>query len=223
MNIFVEFIPLKKKDLKILLCSLFIHFEGFSWVLFSVDSANTVVVGPPLIQEMIEQFQLIRKRMKAAQDRQKSYADQRRRPLEFQVGDKVFLRVSPTRGVMRFGKKGKLSPRFIGPYEILERIGEVAYRLALPASIDRVHDVFHVSQLRQYIWDDSHVLQPEQLTLDDTLQYKETPIQILDKKTHDTRPGSVALVKVLWSNHVTEEATWEAQDAMRRDYPWLFA
>ena len=187
------------------------------------DSSDTVAVGPPLIQEMIEQVQLIRKRMRAAQDRQKSYADQRRRPLELRVGDKVFLRVSPTRGVMRFGKKGKLSPRYIGPYEILERIGEVAYRLALPASIERVHDVFHVSQLRQYIRDDSHVLQPEQLSLDDTLQYEETPVQILDRKTRDTRQGSVAIVKVLWSNHVTEEATWEAEDAMRRDYPWLFA
>ncbi|XP_057526398.1 uncharacterized protein LOC130805630 [Amaranthus tricolor] len=124
---------------------------------------------------------------------------------------------------MRFGKKGKLSPRFIGPYEILERIGEVAYRLALPVSINRVHDVFHVSQLRQYIRDDLHILQPEQLTLDDTLQYEENSIQILDRKMRDTRRGSVALVKVLWSNHVTEEATWEVEDAMRRDYPWLFS
>ncbi|XP_057533017.1 uncharacterized protein LOC130810910 [Amaranthus tricolor] len=123
---------------------------------------------------------------------------------------------------MRFGRKGKLSPRFIGSYEILERIGEVAYRHALPASIDRVHHVSHVSQLRQYIRDDSHILQVEQLTLDDTLQYEETPVQILDKKTRDSRRGSVALVKVLWSNHVTEEATWEAKDAMRRDYIWLF-
>ena len=86
--------------------------------------------------------------MKVAQDRQKSYADERRRPLEFQVGDKVFLRVSPARGVMGFGRKGKLSPKFIGSNQILEWIGEVAYRLALPASIDRMHDLFHVSQLR---------------------------------------------------------------------------
>ncbi|XP_057520893.1 uncharacterized protein LOC130801141 [Amaranthus tricolor] len=107
---------------------------------------------------------------------------------------------------MRFGKKGKLSPRFIRPYEILEFIGEVAYRLALLVFIDRVHGAFH----------------PKQLTLDDTLQYEETPIQILDRKMVDTCRGSVALVKVLWSNHVTEEATWEAEDAMKRDYPWLF-
>ncbi|XP_057550555.1 uncharacterized protein LOC130828607 [Amaranthus tricolor] len=125
--------------------------------------------------------------MKAAHDRQKSYVDQRRRPLEFQVGDKVFLRVSPTIGVMRFGRKVKLNPRFIGPYEILERI----------------------SELRHYIRDDTHVLQLEQLTMDDTLYYEETPVQILDRETRDARQGSVALVKVLWSNHVTEEATWE--------------
>ena len=132
---------------------------------------------------MIDQVCIIRQSMRAAKDRQNSYANQRRRPLDFQVGDKLFLRVFSTRSVMRFGKKDKLSPRFIGPYEILERIGEVAYQLALPPSIDCVHNVFHVSQFRQNLRDDSHVLELEQLTIDNTLRYKETSVQILDKKT----------------------------------------
>ena len=115
-----------------------------------------------------------------------------------------------------------MSPRFIGPYEILERVGEVTYRLALPPNIARAHDVFHVSQLRLYIRDDSHVLQPETLELDEDLHYAERPVQILDRKVRLTRHGETALLKVLWSNHTSEEATWEAEVAMRRDYPYLF-
>ncbi|KAL5538397.1 hypothetical protein UlMin_045742 [Ulmus minor] len=99
--------------------------------------------------------------METAQSRQKSYADKRRRPLEFQVGDSVFLKVAPMKGVMRFGKKGKLSLRFIGPFEILERIGKVAYKLALPPELSSVHNVFHVSMLKKYVSDSSHVLEHE--------------------------------------------------------------
>ncbi|XP_031108724.1 uncharacterized protein LOC116013216 [Ipomoea triloba] len=171
---------------------------------------------------MTEKVKLIRGRMKAAQDRQKSYADRRRQPVEFQEGDKVWLKISPTKGVMRFGKKGKSSPRYIGPYEILERIGKVAYRLALPAVMDRVHNVFHVSQLKKYVYDTSHVLQPEDVTLDENLSYEEKPVKILDTKTRDTRRKSIKLVKVLWSNHLVEEATWELEGEMRTRYPMLF-
>lgn len=142
--------------------------------------------------------------------------------MEFEPGEKVFLRVSPTKGVMRFGKKGKLSPKFIGPYEILERVGEVAYRLALPPELERVHKVVHISQLRRYISDPSHVLQLEILHLDDKLSYKEVPVEIPYTKVRKTRGGKTQLVKVLWSNHKTEEATWEAEKAMREKYPHLF-
>ncbi|XP_057533078.1 uncharacterized protein LOC130810976 [Amaranthus tricolor] len=107
--------------------------------------------------------------MKAAQDRQKSYADLRRKPLAFEVGDKVLLKVSPMKGVMRFGKKGKLSPKYIGPYEILERIGTVAYRSTLPPELSKVHDVFHVSQLRRYISDPSHVIPTESVEVEPNL------------------------------------------------------
>ena len=104
--------------------------------------------GPDLIQETTEKVGLIMKRLLTAQSRQKSYANKRRRPLEFEAGDHVFLKVMPKRGVVRFGKQGKLSPRFIGPFKVLERVGAIAYRLALPPSLSGVHEVFHVSMLR---------------------------------------------------------------------------
>ncbi|MEQ5167062.1 hypothetical protein ABN262_23300, partial [Citrobacter youngae] len=132
------------------------------------------------------------------------------------------LKVSPMKGVKRFGKKGKLSPRYIGPYEILERIGNLAYRLALPMEFSRVHNVFHVSQLRRYVPEASHVLEPEELEMDDSLEYEERPIRILDSKTRDTRRKSVKMVKVQWSNHSPEEATWELESVMMERYPELF-
>ena len=156
--------------------------------------------------------------MKAAQDRQKSYADIRRRDLEFEVGDKVFLKVSPTKGVMRFNQKGKLSPRYIGPYEIVNRIGTVAYRLALPENLGRVHNVFHVSQLKKYLPDPSHVLNPEPVELDPSLSYEVQPIRIVDSKVRQTRTKSTTLVKVIWDNGQTEEATWETADEMKTRY-----
>ncbi|XP_074300558.1 uncharacterized protein LOC141631836 [Silene latifolia] len=144
--------------------------------------------------------------MRAAQDRQKSYADLRRSDIEFAVGDKVLLKVSPMRGVVRFGKRGKLSQKFIGPYKILNRVGEVAYRLALFPALDRVHNVFHVSQLRKYVSDPSHVLEADMIKLDDALTYVETPKEILDRKIKKTRRGETALAKVLWSRAVQMRA-----------------
>ena len=113
--------------------------------------------------------------MKTAQSRQKTYADRRRRPLEFQVGDMAFLRVSPWKGVLRFGKKGKLAPRYIGPYSISERVGVVAYRLELPDELRRLHNVFHVSVLRKYIPDPSHVMSSPPVQLAEDLSFEETP------------------------------------------------
>ena len=160
--------------------------------------------------------------MKQAQDRQKSYADLRRREIEFSVGDRVFLRVAPYRHVLRFGRKRKLAPRFIGPYEILERVGTVAYRLALPASMDRIHNVFHVSQLRKYVGDPSHVLQFSEVELADDLSYQELPVQILDYKVKVLRNKQIPLVKVLWRSQRVEEATWEVESEIRDRFPELF-
>ncbi|KAL5564016.1 hypothetical protein UlMin_033763 [Ulmus minor] len=136
--------------------------------------------GPDIVAETSEAIERIRQRMQVVQCRQKSYANTRRRPLEFEIGEKVFLKIAPMKGVMRFGKKGKLSPRFIGPYEILERVGKVAYRLALPPDLSKVHNVFHVSMLKKYISDPTHILQSEPIQVNEDLTYEEKPVQILD-------------------------------------------
>ncbi|KAL5566586.1 hypothetical protein UlMin_029751 [Ulmus minor] len=159
--------------------------------------------------------------METAQSRQKSYADKRRRPLEFQVGDSVFLKVAPFKGVIRFGKRGKLNPRYIGPYEVLERIGKAAYRLALPPNMASVHNVFHVSMLKKYVPDESHVLEQEPIELHEDLSYEEKPVQILDRKIKTLRNKEIPLIKVLWRNQKTEEATWEREEEMRTFHPEL--
>ena len=138
------------------------------------------------------------------------------------MGDYVFLRVSPWKGVRRFGKKGKLSPKFVGPFEILERIGQVAYRLALPPALSAVHNVFHVSALRRYVSDERHVLSYEDLELEPDLSFEEQPVQILDQKDKVLRNKTIPLVKVLWRNSKVEEATWELESDMRGQYPELF-
>ena len=186
------------------------------------DFTEAVTLGPELLFQMAEKVRLIRDRLKAAQDCQKSYADLKRQPDEFTVGEWVLLHVSPMRGVVRFGAYGKLSPRFIGPYEILERVGKVAYRLALPNSLEKVHDVLHVSQLKRYHAAASHVLDPEPLDLDTSLSYSEKPVRTFDTKVRSTRRKDISMVKVLWSNHEREAATWETEDSMREKYPHFF-
>ncbi|KAL4020645.1 hypothetical protein IC575_019426 [Cucumis melo] len=180
------------------------------------------LMGPELVQSTNEAIQKIRSRMHTAQSRQKSYADVRRKDLEFEIGDKVFLKVAPMKGVLRFERKGKLSPRFVGPFEILERIGPVAYRLALPPSLSTVHDVFHVSMLRKYVPDPSHVVDYEPLEIDENLSYVEQPVEVLAREVKTLRNKQIPLVKVLWRNHRVEEATWEREDDMRSRYPELF-
>ena len=143
------------------------------------DVGQTELIGPDVIQQAVDKVKLIREQLLAAQSRQKSYADKRRRPLEFQVGDWVFLKVSPMKGVMRFGKKGKLSPRYIGPYQIVCRIGKVAYELDLPATLEGVHPVFHVSMLHRYIPNGSHVISYDLVKLGSDLSYEDEPIAIL--------------------------------------------
>ncbi|XP_042443933.1 uncharacterized protein LOC122029038 [Zingiber officinale] len=142
--------------------------------------------------------------------------------LEFAVGDHVFLRVSPIKGVKRFGLKGKLAPRFIGPFQILEWIGAVAYRLALPPALAGVHNVFHVSMLRKYVPDPTHVLKDLIVPLQSDATYEEFPVRILDRKEHRLRNKCLRLVKVGWQHHSDQEATWEREEDIRIGYPHLF-
>ena len=146
----------------------------------------------------------------------------RRRPLEFEVVDHVFLKVMPKRGVVRFGKRGKLSPRFIGPFEILERVGTVAYWLALPPSMSGVHKIFHVSMLQRYTPDSAHVVDWGEIEVDTDGTFEEGPVCIMDSRDQILRRKTVRLVRVLWQYRGVEESTWEREDTMRALYPFLF-
>ena len=145
----------------------------------------------------------------------------RRRPLEFEVGDHVFLKVMPKRGVVRFGKRGKLSPRFIGPFEILERVGTVAYQLALLPSMEGVHEVFHVSILRKYTPGPAHVVDWGQIEIDTDETFEEGPVCIVDRRVWVLRRKTVRLVRVLWRHYGVEECTWEREDTMWATYPFF--
>ncbi|XP_071926121.1 uncharacterized protein [Coffea arabica] len=176
----------------------------------------------PWIEEAQEKVKLIRERLQIAQSRQKSYADTRRKDLEFEIGDKVFLRVKPLKSGVVSKKGKKLKPRYIGPFEILRKVGNVAYQLKLPASMAKIHDVFHVSMLRKYYPDPSHVLQLEGIEVDETLTYEEGPVKILEREVKELRNKKIPLVKILWKNHGLEEATWELEEEMQKKYPDLF-
>ena len=147
--------------------------------------------------------------------------DVRRRPLEFEVSDHVSLKVIPQRGVVRFGKHGKPSPRFIGPFEILERIDTVAYRLALPPSMSGFHEVFHVSMLRRYTQYPAHVVDWEQVEVDTDGTFEEGPGCIVCSRDQVLRRKTVRLVRVLWLHCGVEESTWEHEDTMRATYPFF--
>ena len=169
------------------------------------------MIGPDIVKDTEEKVKVIRERLKTVSDRQKSYADLKRRDIAYEVGDKVFLKVSPWRKILRFGKKGKLSPRFIGPYEVLERIDPVAYRLALPLELAKLHDVF-----------ESHILTVQGIQVQEDLSYDEEPKAILAREVKQLRNKQVPLVKVLWQYHGREEATWEPEATMKAQYPQLF-
>jgi len=181
-----------------------------------------------LIKDAEEKVALIRDRLKVAQSRHKSYADAKRKEVMCEVGDRAYLRVSPLRGIKRFGIKGKLAPRFIGPYRVLARKGEVAYQLELPEALSAIHNVFHVSQLKKCHPEmvdtplrDTVPL--EEVQLENDLTYEEKPVKILETAERITRTKTIRFCKVQWSHHTEEEATWEREDDIREDYPHLFA
>ena len=181
------------------------------------------MLGPELVQQTAEVVRIIHLRLRAAQERQKKYADLHRQKRDFEVGSHVFLKVSPWKGKIRFGKKGKLSPRFIGPFEVLRRIGEVAYEVALPPELEHIHNVFHVSVLRPYKPDYKHVISYEPIQIEKDLSYEEIPIRIIDRKGQVLRNKVIPSVKVIWRNQSIEEATWELEDKMKIEYPHLFS
>ncbi|KAD3066961.1 hypothetical protein E3N88_34841 [Mikania micrantha] len=175
-----------------------------------------------LIQETTDKIAQIQQRLQATRSRQKNYANKRRKPLEFQVRDRVMLKVSPWKGVVRFGKKGKLAPRYVGPFDIIECIGPVAYRLRLPDELSGVHDMLHVSNLKKCLVDESLVIPVEEIQLDKRLHLIEEPLEIMDRMVKKLRRSRIPIVKVRWNSKRGPEFTWEREDHMKFKYPQLF-
>ncbi|GJZ67433.1 hypothetical protein Tco_0630673 [Tanacetum coccineum] len=186
------------------------------------EIGESSLIGPERVQETTDKVVLIKEKLKAVRDHQKSYADNRRKPLEFEVGDRVLLKVSHWKGVIRFRTKGKLAPRYVGPFEILERIGLVAYRLRLPEELSSVHDIFHVSNLKKYLADANLHVPLDEIKIDKTLHFVEEPVEIMDLEVRSLKRSKISLIKVRWNLKLGPEFTWEREDHMKYKYPQLF-
>nr|GFA22909.1 putative reverse transcriptase domain-containing protein [Tanacetum cinerariifolium] len=206
-------------------CALFEALYGrrYRTPIACTEVGEGKLLGPEIVQETTDKIVQIKERLKVAQDRQKSYADKRQKLLEFSVGDKVLLKVSPRKGVLCFGKRSKLSQRYVGSFEIVERIGPVAYRLRLPQELVGVHDTFHVSNLKKCLADVNFHVPLDEVKVDDKLHFVEEPIGILDRGVKKFKQRWILIVKFRWNSRRGPEFTWEREDEMKRKYPHLFA
>ncbi|GKE70985.1 putative reverse transcriptase domain-containing protein [Tanacetum coccineum] len=180
------------------------------------------LTSPEIIHKTTEKIVQIKSRIQAARDRQKSYADVRQKPLEFQIEDKVMLKVSPWKGVIRFGKRGKLNPRYIVPFKIIDKVGTVAYRLELPEQLSRVHSTFHVSNLKKCMSDEPLAIPLYEIQIDDKLYFIDEPVKIKDREVKRLKQSRISIVKVRWNSRRGPEFTWEREDQMQKKYPYLF-
>eukprot|EP00253_Pinus_taeda_P028062 PITA_28062 len=180
---------------------------------------DRVIIGPELIHEMEEQVRQIRQRLKEVQDIQKSYDDAHRTDRRYELGDHVFIRIKPNKSTIQFGKGTKLSPRFIGPFKFVERVGPIAYRLALPPHLHRIHNVFHVSVLRHYIADQSHNLQWKELQVSDEGVISVEPLRILERRVRQLKNRLVDQVKVQCDKYSLGSITWENTEDICQRYP----
>ncbi|GJT51107.1 putative reverse transcriptase domain-containing protein [Tanacetum coccineum] len=186
------------------------------------EVGDSQLTGLEIIHEITEKIVQIKSRIQAAYDRQKSYSDVSRKPLEFQVGDKVMLKVSPWKEVIHFGKRGKLNPRYIEPFKIIAKVGTVACRLELPEKLSRVHSTFHVSKLKKCLADEPLVIPLDEIQVDDKLHFIKEPVEIMDREVKRLKQGRIPIVKVRWNSGRGPEFTWEREDQMQKKYPHLF-
>nr|GEV98470.1 putative reverse transcriptase domain-containing protein [Tanacetum cinerariifolium] len=195
-------------------------FEAlYGWKCYSpimwVEVGEGHLIGPELLQETIEKISQSKDRLKAARDHQKSYANKRRKPLEFSVGDYVLLKVSPWKGVVRFWKKGKLAHRFVRPFKITERIGLVAYMLRFPEELNGVHDTFHVLNLKKCLADPTLEVPLDEIQVDAKFNFMEEPMESLERDFHKLKQSRISIIKVQWNSKRGPEFTWEHEDQMR--------
>ncbi|GJW29776.1 putative reverse transcriptase domain-containing protein [Tanacetum coccineum] len=191
--------------------------------IYWTEVGDSQLTGPEIIHETTEKIIQIKKRIQAARDRQKSYTDRRSKPLEFQVGDKVMLKVSPWKGVIRFGKRGKLNPRYIGPFKVLAKVEIVAYRLELPGQLSRIHSTFYVSNLKKCFSDELLVITLDEIQIDDKLHFIEELVEIMDREVKHLKDSRILIVKVRWNSRRDPEFTWEREGQMLKKYPHIFA
>jgi hypothetical protein len=184
-----------------------------------IELGEKVIFGLDIVEEAKATIRRIQENLKAMKSCQETYANKRHRPLEFKVGDHVYLRVSPMKGMKMFGVKGKLAPRYIGRFPILGMCGSVAYKLDLPPSLAGVHNVFHMSQLKKCLKAHVDIVLPRVTPLEADLLYPEHPIKVLDQKDRVTGSRTIKFFKIQWSNHFEEEATWESEDFLHSRHP----
>ena len=199
-----------------------LYGRKFRTPLYWYQDGEAVLVGPELLEQTTEKVRIVRNRIQASQSRQKAYVDRRRRLLEFAARDHVFLRVAQTTGVGRALSSRKLSPKFLGPYQISRRIGPVAYEIALPPQLANLHPVFHVSHMRKYVFDPAHVLEAEDIQIKEDLTVEVPPIALEESRFEERRGKSINLVKVIWDLRIVD-STWELEEDMRKSHPHLFA
>jgi hypothetical protein len=183
------------------------------------ESGERVIFGPDIVTKGEEKVKQIQANILATQSCQKSYTDKRRRPLEFEVGDHVYLRVSPMKGVRCFGIKGKLAPCYTGLYPIIDKYGSTSYQVELPVKLSGVHNVFHVSQFKRYLKHPTDVIIEDTIPLQPDLTYKTYPIKVLDQQDRVTRKKTTRFYKEQWNDHSEDETTWEHEEFLRSNYP----
>ena len=180
------------------------------------------MIGPEIVEDTTEKIKSVRDKMRAAQDRQKHYADKRRKELEFAVGDMVYLKKITFKERVRISGRRKLDPRYLGPFRVIERVGSVAYKLDLPSEMEAFHNVFHISQLRKCLTDQDVLIPEIPSDLDTNLTLKTRPVRIIDRMEKAMRKKTIQMVKVIWDCNGREETTWETEARMKAEFPNWF-